>query len=148
MGVKGVEITSIEGKRFIKIGEKLPGNIRIDTNSTLVSVNELKGDLVIEFRFTATYVSLGIIKIEGSIIYDIGSRDTSEIIAEFHKTRNLPPKDASAAHNAVMQACIPLAVIISRDIKLPPPIPMPTVKVGPKQKRKGGKGRDDGIEVA
>ena len=122
MPTKSVEVTSIDAQRFTRPGERIAANIRIDSNSTILNVTEYGGKTHIEFRFTANYTSLGVIKIEGIVVYDFGDDDIAKVITEFNKTRNLPPKDASAVHTSIMQTCIPIATILSRDIKLPPPM--------------------------
>ncbi len=144
MSTKSVEVTTIDARRFTKPGERIGSNIRIDSNSTILNVSEHKGNALIEFRYTANYTSMGIIKIEGAVIYDFGDGDMGEIMKEFESTRNLPPNDASGVHTAVMQTCIPIATMLSRDIKLPPPIPMPKINVKKKGKNKK---KDSGIEV-
>jgi len=53
---------------------------------------------------------------------------------------------AGEVHTAIMRTCMPEAVMISRTLKLPPPIPIPPVPVG-KQKKKG-KTVSSGMEVA
>jgi hypothetical protein len=36
---------------------------------------------------------------------------------------------AEEVHSAVLQRCIATAVIVARDVSLPPPIPLPQVKI-------------------
>jgi len=47
----------------------------------------------------------------------------------------MPNELASKIHTAVMYACVPEAVGIAKDLGLPPPIPLPQVRLGsnPKQ---------------
>ncbi len=146
MTVKLVDVSSVEAKRFTKVGEEFRGNIRIDHNSTITTINVKDEDLLIEFRFTANYQSLGIIKMEGTIVYHT-KNNISDVIEMFNTTRNIPPEDATEVHNAVLRACIPLATYLARDIKLPPPVPIPNVSIPKKGEKKGGK-HGDSPEVA
>ena len=57
----------------------------------------------------------------------------------------MPNQIASQFHTAVMHACVPEAVGIAKDLALPPPIPLPQVKLGGSQPTKSGQ---DGPEVA
>ena len=42
----------------------------------------------------------------------------------------MPNEIASRIHTAVMHACVPEAVGIAKDLGLPPPIPLPQVRLG------------------
>ena len=139
MPVKHFELLAIEGKRFSKMGEK-PRNVRIDHNSSVTSVTEKsKNEAVIDFRFMANYQGLGVISIEGSLVFE---GDAKEIVVQWRSQRKMPDKVATEVHQAIMSNCIPEAVIIARDIRLPPPVPLPPIKFG-------GKPKDStGIEIA
>ena len=47
-------------------------------------------------------------------------------------THKMPNQTASHIHTAVMHACVPEAVGIAKDLGLPPPIPLPQVRLGAK----------------
>jgi hypothetical protein len=68
------------------------------------------------------------IKLEGTLVYE--NDDAKKIASEWTKTRKIPNQTASHVHTAIMHACVPLAVGISKDLGLPPPIPLPQVKLG------------------
>lgn len=139
MPVKHFELLAIEGKRFYKMGEK-PTNVRIDHNSSVTLVMEQsKREAALDFRFTANYQGLGIISIEGRIVYE---GDAKEIVNQWKTHRKMPDKVATEIHQAIMSNCIPEAVVIARDIRLPPPVPLPPIRFG-------GKPKDStGVEVA
>ncbi|MFQ5909302.1 MAG: hypothetical protein ACE5IJ_01100 [Thermoplasmata archaeon] len=139
MPVKHFELLAIEGKRFFKMGEK-PANVRIDHNSSVTLITEKsKNEVAIEFRFTANYQGLGVISIEGSLIY---GGDAKEIAQQWRSQRKMPDKVATEIHQAIMSNCIPEAVLIARDIRLPPPVPLPPIRFT-------GKPKDStGVEVA
>ena len=143
MPIKDVEINLIDAKRVSRRGEKVQ-NIRIDNNSTVTLIKELpEGDALIEFRYTANYGGIGSIRIEGSMVF---SGDVTEVMKKWAETSNMPDKVASEVHTAIMGTCVPEAVLISRDLKLPPPLPLPQIKVG--KKKGGSKGASSGMEVA
>ena len=56
--------------------------------------------------------------------------DAEKIAKEWQSTRKMPNEIASRIHTAVMHACVPEAVGIAKDLGLPPPIPLPQVKLG------------------
>lgn len=139
MPVKSLELTSIDAKRFAKSGEKFR-NVRVDHNSTVTNiVPESDQAALVEFRFTANYTGIGVIKIEGGLRFEGEARSLVEMWSQSGK---MPNQVASEIHTAIMNACIQEAVIIARDLRLPPPIPLPVVSV-----KSGGK-KSSGVEVA
>jgi len=120
MQIKGFDVSSVDAKRFTKPGEKVQ-NLRIDNNSTVTSITPL-GDTqaTIEFRFTANYAGVGIIKLEGKILIEGEAKQLHEM---WSKTNNMPPEIANLVHSTVITNCMPIAVVVSKDIGLPPPLP-------------------------
>ncbi len=143
MPVKNVDMHLIEARRISKPGEPVR-NVRIDNNSTVTLVREVdEGTAVVEFRYTANYSGLGNIRIEGSLIFE---GDATELTKQWSTTSNMPDDIASEIHTAVMQVCVPEAIMISRDIKMPPPLPLPKVNVSKKQSKESKP--SSGFEVA
>ena len=70
------------------------------------------------------------IKLEGSLLYE--NDDARKITKQWLDTRKMPNELASRIHTAVMHACVPEAVGIAKDLGLPPPIPLPQVRLGSK----------------
>jgi hypothetical protein len=134
MKITNIHLKSIEARRYSRA---IPPRVRIDHNSTvtLFSFNrENRAD--VEFEYTASYGSLGVIKLEGSLIYE-GS-DAKEIANRWGNKRQMPNEVASNIHTAIMHSCVPEAVGIAKDLNLPPPIPLPKVNFGKKKEGKIG----------
>ncbi len=143
MPVKNFEMVTIDARRFSKSGEKHT-NIRIDHNSSITQIVEINDkEASIDYRFTANYTGIGVIKIEGRIVFEGEAAEIAHMWATEHK---MPDDVANQIHGAIMSNCLPEAVILARDIRLPPPIPMPQVKVGGQQEKKSQP--STGIEVA
>lgn len=141
MPVKSVDLTNIEARRFSKREEKIR-NVRIDNNSTVTLITEINdSELSVDFRYTANYGGIGLIKIEGTIIFE---GDAPAIAQQWGATSNMPDEIAGEIHTAIMRVCVPEAMLISRDIKLPPPFPLPQVNIQKKNKRQAS----SGMEVA
>ena len=136
MPVTRLELTGIDAKRYSKTNER-HGNIRIDHNSTVTLVREMAPqEALIEFRYTATYGPIGIIRIEGNMVYQC---DAKAFEQQWRTTNQMAPENASEIHSTVMRACVPQAVGIAKDLQLPPPIPLPQVQFQtPQQVQKGG----------
>ncbi|MEE9268399.1 MAG: hypothetical protein V3U70_03240 [Thermoplasmata archaeon] len=137
MPVTSMELTVIEGKRFAKTGERLK-NVRVDHNSTVTRVHPVDEASAVDFRFTVNYGGVGMIQIEGSLRFE-GEASLPEA---WEKTGNMPEAVASEIHTAIMSYCIQEAVVIAKDLRLPPPIPLPMIKL-----KRGGK-QSSGMEVA
>lgn len=134
--VTRLELTGIDAKRYAKTTER-HGNVRIDHNSTVTLVREMSSqEAMIEFRYTATYGPIGIIRIEGNMVYQC---DAKAFEQQWRTTNQMSPENASEIHSTVMRACVPQAVGIAKDLQLPPPIPLPQVQFQtPQQAQKGG----------
>jgi len=130
MKIRNVNLRSIEARRYLKPNER-PKQVRIDHNSSFTQVNFIKeNQTLIEFQYTASYGPVGMIKLEGSMLYE--NNDAKKIANEFNETRKMPDQIASHIHTAIMHTCVPEAVGIAKDLGLPPPIPLPQVRLGTK----------------
>ena len=143
MTIQNLELTSIEGKRFIKRDEPIH-RLNINSNSSITLVNPVsEGEAEVEFRYTVDYIGVGFIKIEGRLIF---KGDAHTLAADWSAKRNMPDEVAQELHSAIMGACIPETVVLARDLNLTLPIPLPKIDL---KKGKGGKGEQaSGMEVA
>ena len=132
MPIKRFELTSIDARRFSKHDEK-PKNIRIDHNSKVTMIRNIRDkEAIIDFRFTANYSGMGFIKIEGSILFE---GNAPSLVEQWGKQENMPTEIATEIHTAIMNNCIPEAMMLARDIRLPPPLPMPKVNIQAQKKK-------------
>jgi len=128
MKIKNIQLKSIEARRYISLNER-PKEVRIDHNSTITHFSEVKDkEVTIDFQYTASYGPVGMIKLEGSIFCE--DDDAKKIAKEWNETHKMPNEIASHIHTAVMHACVPEAVTVAKDLGLPPPIPLPQVRLG------------------
>jgi len=130
MKIRGIQLKSIEARRYMKPNER-PKQVRIDHNSSITQINEIKADQAsIDFQYTASYGPVGMIKLEGSLIFE--ESNVKKVVNEWRKTHKMPDQIASQVHTAIMHASVPEAVGIAKDLGLPPPIPLPQVRLGAK----------------
>ncbi len=142
MKIKNIQLKSIEARRYIEHGER-PKQVRIDHNSTVTQIITLKSDQAsVNFQYSASYGPVGMIKLEGALLYE--DNDARKIAKEWNESHKMPNQIASHIHTAVMHACVPAAVGLAKDLGLPPPIPLPQVRLGAKPKT----GQISGPEVA
>lgn len=140
MPITKTEILNIDARRAGAMAKKL--NLRIDNNSSVTMISIVEEDVArVDFRYSATYSGVGSVNLEGRLYY---KGEAKELHEKWSETGNMPEKIASEIHTSIMQTCMPVAVLLSREVKLPPPIPMPKVQV----KGKGKKKESSGVEVA
>jgi len=133
MKIRKIQLKSIEARRYTNRNER-PTKVRIDHNSTINQITEIKENLAsMDFQYTASYGPMGMVKLEGSLFYE--NTDAKKIAKEWQNTRKMPNEIASKIHTAVMHACVPEAVGIAKDLGLPPPIPLPQVRIGDNTKK-------------
>lgn len=138
MPVQTVSVTSIEARKFTGSEEENPEQVRIDHNSTVTMVQRVADETAdVDFRYTASYGGLGIIKLEGTARF-LGDADNLE--ATWQSSNQMPEEVASQIHTAVMRLCVPEAVGLAQDLNLPPPIPLPEIRFegGESQASSGG----------
>jgi len=132
MKIKNMGIKSIEARRFIKDFSR-PMNIRIDHNSSITLFSAVsKEEAHVEFEYVASYGPIGMIKFEGEFIYE--GKNAEDIAKRWQDKKNMPNEVASQIHTAIMHFCVPQAVMIARELKLPPPIPLPQIRFDKKEK--------------
>jgi hypothetical protein len=143
MLIKTIRLKSIEARRYVEPDDK-PREIRIDHNSQMSQVmNNAEKQLTIDFQYTASYGSIGMIKLDGTIVCE--ENEAIQLAKDWQNTRKMPDQFASNIHTAIMHTCVTEAVGIAKDLGLPPPIPLPQVKLSSDPK----KGQiQSGIEVA
>ena len=145
MAVKTFEFSSVDGRRFVKPTDRWV-NLRVDHNSTVTLISEL-GDrqASVDFRFTANYHAseavVGLIQIEGNLLWE---GDARALAKSWSVGGQMPPEVAQEIHTVIMSNCIPEAVILARELRLPPPVPIPQVNV-PQPAAKPAKGRSPEI---
>jgi len=133
----------IVGFGFTKLsaqkGEAAKGKIDINNN---VSVKDIKEDdfslgkdkkqnvLRFIFEFTSKYEpNVGNILFEGELLYMEEPKKAKEILADWKKDKKLPKDLMGSLLNTILTKCNVQALILSQQVNLPPPIPLPKVQI-------------------
>ena len=134
MRIQNVQLKSIEARRYSDISSR-PIKVRIDHNSNVSRLEKLDKDngMLVDFQYTASYGPVGVIKIEGSLHFFGDNIET--LVNDWNDKRKMPNEIASNIHTAIMHTCVPQAVGIAKDLQLPPPIPLPQVRMGKTQQK-------------
>lgn len=135
MAIAGFGFTSIEVKRKPMKG----GKISISNNVAIKSIEEKELHLGKEkqkaaqfiFEFTSKYdPDVGHITIEGEILFIEEAKKVQDILDQWKKDKKVPPDVMTNILNNILNKCNITALILSREVNLPAPIPLPKVQVG------------------
>ena len=130
MKVRNIQLKTIEARRYTDLKDR-PKQVRIDHNSKITRFSEIKDNQsVIDFEYTSSYGPVGMIKFEGSMIFE--DENVQQIADEWNGNHKMANEIAGRIHTAIMHASVPEAVGIAKTLALPPPIPLPQVKLGSK----------------
>lgn len=135
------ETMAIIGFKFTKmVSEKKAAsqgevNVQISLNIKDVSKADLKitdkkqGGLKYNFEFTATYTpDLGSIVLTGTIVDIQDLKSVQAAIKDWEKNKKLDDKKLLDVYNTALSRCCILAILLSKEMGLPSPIPLPRRK--------------------
>lgn len=139
----------IVGFGFTKLSaekkEAAKGKIDINNNVTIKDIQEdsfslgrdkQQNVLKFIFEFTSKYEpSVGTILFEGELLYMEEPKKAKEIIASWKNDKKIPKELMAGLLNTILTKCNVQALILSQEINLPPPIPMPKVQVQPQAEK-------------
>ncbi|MBI2654447.1 hypothetical protein HYX02_06600 [Candidatus Woesearchaeota archaeon] len=134
----------IVGFGFTKLSaerkEAVKGKIDINNNVTIKDVKEdnfafgkdkQQNVLRFVFEFTSRYEpDVGNILFEGELLYLEEPKKAKELLNDWKKDKKLPQEVMAGMLNTILTKCNVQALILSQEINLPPPIPLPKVQVG------------------
>ena len=116
------------------------GKIGIKNNIVIKDVNEIKlplgknkeDGLKFIFQFVSNYTpDIGNIEITGELMYLGKGTEVTDILKEWKKAKKVPQEVMQQILNQILTRCNIQALVLSRDINLPPPIPLPRVGAQP-----------------
>ena len=130
--IRDIDLFSIEARRAPK-SDKISIDVRKDYKSNVPKIEFTgKREAHISFGFMVHYSNVGIIRMEGSMVYE---GPLKELKKSWESDKQMPEDVSKEVHNAIMEGCIPEAVSVAKDIGLPPPIPLPRAPVQRKNSR-------------
>lgn len=111
----------MSAERFWEIDRALPPQVQIGVNINMLDIDQRSdGTLDAPFVFTVNFVpSIAQISIKGKAKISGEAEDTRKIV-EDHKAQKAPPVQLV---QAVSNAAIADAILISRSLNIPPPLP-------------------------
>ena len=137
----------IVGFGFTKLSaeknEAAKGKIDINNNVSIKNVEESDLSLGKEkqnalkfiFEFTSKYEpSVGTILFEGEVLYLEDPKKVKEILNSWKKDKKIDKELMAGVLNTVLTKCNVQALILSQEVNLPSPIPMPKVQIANPEK--------------
>lgn len=113
------------------------GNISVSNNVKIDAVEETKMGLgesrqayKVLFSFKTQYMpNFASIELKGEVLILDSAEEVSKAMDLWNKSKKLDVNAARAIVNAVMNRCSLEVILLSREIGLPSPIPLPSLKV-------------------
>ena len=137
---------TIVGFNFSKIRvekkQSAKGKININNNIGITNVEESKlslgnskaKGLKFTFDFDTKYEpKIGLISLTGDVVYIGEAKDIDDILKSWKKDKKVPKEVMTSILNTVLNKCNIQALILSQQINLPSPIPLPKVGTTPKK---------------
>jgi len=134
MVVIGFNFTKLLGEKTAPTKGKI--NIRnnvvvTDVEESSLALEKNKKALNVLFRFNSTYdPEIAQIIIEGNVLFMEDDKKTDALFAEWKKDRRMSRDVMTEIINTILARCNIQALIMSRDLNLPTPIPLPKITSG------------------
>lgn len=134
MPVVGFRFKSFEAKRKNK---ETSGNINVNSAPRIVNITERDMPFgkaaAMEFEFRVTYdPDMAEVLLTGELLYN--EKDLKPIFDLWKKDKKIPEANVVDIMNTIFRKCLIKASVIAEDLQLPPPIPMPRIESGGKDK--------------
>lgn len=133
MAIIGFNFTKIlvEKKAPLKGNVDIKNNVgvkNVETYDLNIGASKQKA-LKFIFEFTSDYTpQIGTIQFSGDLIYMNEPAKQDEILKGWKKNKEVPSDVLPEVLNSILSRCNVEAVMLSRDVNLPPPIPLPKVQ--------------------
>ena len=138
---------AVIGFNFNKINvekkEISKGKVNISNNVAIKNIEQkdislgknTQDALKFTFEFTSKYEpGLGNILLGGDVLFLTDAKKSKDILDSWKKDKKVPKDIMAGILNTVLSKCNIQALILSQEVNLPPPIPLPKVKMGTKDK--------------
>ncbi|MFT4343198.1 MAG: hypothetical protein ACMXYE_00455 [Candidatus Woesearchaeota archaeon] len=135
MAIIGINFTKMDSER----GGNTTGQININNNVVLNDVKEIdvnlakhpeKG-LLVRFKYSCQYnPNVGKIIIEGDVVSIEPPEVIKRVVDVWAKDKKVDPEISKQVLSQVLNKCTVQAIVLSRDIGLPAPIPLPRIQEG------------------
>ena len=122
---------NVERKEVQRGKINISNNVAIkDVESTDISLGKEKQNaLKFTFEFTSKFEpKIGSILLGGDLIYLGDVKKAKEVLDGWKNDKSIPKDVMTSILNTVLTKCNIQALILSQDVNLPPPVPLPRVQ--------------------
>lgn len=138
--IERMEIKGIESRRYAELAEARSYKISVNHSTTILNVTREGERASVDFALSTDFLPVGMVRIEGRMLY---SGKVDELIASWSSNRKIENREiAKELMNAPMAYCMPLIFMLSKELSLPPPLPIPRLKFEGKGNGAESKGDD------
>ncbi|MEK6968295.1 MAG: hypothetical protein AABX51_06705 [Nanoarchaeota archaeon] len=132
MGIIGFNFTKMTGERI----NAPSGKIQINNNASIKDVSEAEFNfgkakqpgIRFTFQFTSQYTpNIATIDFTGELLFSAEPKKCKEMISAWKKKEKLPQVVMTEVLNTIMTKCNIEALLLSRELNLPPPIQLPRI---------------------
>lgn len=138
MTVLNFNFTKIDVEKKGKLSKEVKINSKmglVDVISSNVASGSKQKAFVIKFKYDVDYEpKVGHVGLEGELIYLADEKLSAEIEKMWSGKKALPKEVMLIVLNRILHNCNVEALILSREVALPPPIQLPKVQIEAKQK--------------
>lgn len=129
----GFNINAIDAK--VDSTTERKGNVNVNSSPSITSIEKRNVDfplakdvVAINFKFETKYEpKVGWITMEGEVLYT--SDNPKEMIAKWKKEKKMEDSVAIEVLNTIFRRCLAKAIEIAAELRLPPPVSFPIVKL-------------------
>jgi len=137
MPVIGFNINAINAK--VEANTERKGNVNVNSSPTITTIERkdielpgVKDVIAVNFKFETKYdPKIGEIMLEGEVLYQ--SNSSKDILAKWKKEKRMDDNMAIEVLNTIFRRCLAKAIEISAELRLPPPVSFPIVKLKDQQ---------------
>lgn len=119
------QFRAIEARRF---QDQAQAQVRVQHDTQIQSVEARGTALVVRFAFTTQFGGLGVVRIEGDAIATELPAAPADLAQQHAESQKLPDDVMQPLLQTILAQGVTEAVVLSREVRLPPPMPLPQVK--------------------
>ncbi len=120
-------MTVIIKKVFAEKKQPIRSKIDVKSNLKIVNIEKINDENArIEFNYLVEYTpDYGNLEISGEMIYTADKEEIKNLVKEWESKKKINDKIAITIFNRILVKCNIEAVIISKEVNLPPPFNLP-----------------------
>ena len=132
MNIVNISFTGINASKQAtpKGGLSITSNIKIDSvEETQLGINGARQAYKVLFNFKTTYApNFATVELNGEVLILDSAEEVGKMLTQCKKEKKLEQTAARTILNSIMNRCSLEVILLSRELGLPSPIPMPSIK--------------------